>query len=67
MSGAKLPLPHYAFTAWCSVKTQGQLHLLPLPLTFYMFILSKPEGNIHIRAMAYSHKEYIQESDIIDV
>jgi hypothetical protein len=26
MSGAIPPLPHYAFTAWCSVKAQGQLY-----------------------------------------
>jgi len=31
MSGATPPLPQYAFTAWCSVKAQGQLYLLPLP------------------------------------
>jgi hypothetical protein len=24
------PLPQYAFMAWCSVKAQGQLYLLPL-------------------------------------
>jgi hypothetical protein len=29
MRGDILPLPHYAFMAWCSVKkTQGQLYLL---------------------------------------
>jgi hypothetical protein len=27
MSGAMPPLPQYAFMAWCSVKTQGQLYL----------------------------------------
>jgi hypothetical protein len=27
MSGAIHPLPQYAFMAWCSVKTQGQLYL----------------------------------------
>jgi len=31
MSGAIPPLPQYAFMA-CSVKAQGQLYLLPLPL-----------------------------------
>jgi hypothetical protein len=30
MSGAIPPLPQYAFLAWCSVKAQGQLYLLPL-------------------------------------
>jgi hypothetical protein len=30
MSGAILPLPQYAFMAWCSVKAQGQLYLLHL-------------------------------------
>jgi hypothetical protein len=29
MRGAIHPLPQYAFMAWCSVKAQGQLHLLP--------------------------------------
>jgi hypothetical protein len=27
MSGAIVPLPQYAFMAWCSVKAQGQLYL----------------------------------------
>jgi hypothetical protein len=27
MSGSIPPLPQYAFTAWCSVKAQGQLYL----------------------------------------
>jgi len=26
------PLLQYAFTAWCSIKAQGQLYLLPLPV-----------------------------------
>jgi hypothetical protein len=30
MSGAIPPLPQYAFMAWCSVKTQGQLDLFLL-------------------------------------
>jgi len=30
MSGAILPLSQYAFIAWCLVKAQGQLYLLPL-------------------------------------
>jgi len=29
MSGAIHPLPQYAFMAWCLVKAQGQLYLLP--------------------------------------
>jgi hypothetical protein len=38
MSGAIPPLPQYAFTAWCLVKAQGQLYLLP-------FIgITKPEA-----------------------
>jgi hypothetical protein len=32
ISGAILPLPQYAFMAWCSVKAQGYIYLLPLPL-----------------------------------
>jgi hypothetical protein len=31
MSGAIPTLHQYAFMAWCSVKVQGQLYLLPLP------------------------------------
>jgi hypothetical protein len=30
MSGAIPPLPQYAFMAWCLVKAQRQLYLLPL-------------------------------------
>jgi len=33
MSGAIPPLPQYAFMAWCLVKAQVQLYLLPLPYT----------------------------------
>jgi len=36
MSGATLPLPQYAFMAWCLVKEQGNLYLylyLRLPQT----------------------------------
>jgi hypothetical protein len=34
MRGAILPLPQYASMAWCSVKAQGQLYVLPLsPMT----------------------------------
>jgi hypothetical protein len=33
MSGAIPPFPQNAFTAWCSVKTQGQLYLYHF--TFY--------------------------------
>jgi hypothetical protein len=29
MSGAILPLPQYAFMAWCSVTAQGQLDVFP--------------------------------------
>jgi hypothetical protein len=29
MSGAIPPFPQYAFMAWCLVKAQGQLYLLP--------------------------------------
>jgi hypothetical protein len=31
MSGAVPSLPQYALMAWCSVKAQEQLYLLPLP------------------------------------
>jgi hypothetical protein len=30
MSGAIHPLPPHAFMAWCLVKAQGHLYLLPL-------------------------------------
>jgi len=29
MRGAVVPLPQYAFLAWCSFKSQEQLYLLP--------------------------------------
>jgi len=29
MREATIPLPQYGFVAWCSVKAQGQLYLLP--------------------------------------
>jgi hypothetical protein len=32
MSGAIPPFPQYVFMAWCSVKAQGQLYLLPFTL-----------------------------------
>jgi hypothetical protein len=32
MHGAIPPFPQFAFMAWCLVKAQGQLYLLPLPL-----------------------------------
>jgi len=35
MSGAIPLLPQYAFMAWCSVKAEGQLYLLPLPFTVF--------------------------------
>jgi hypothetical protein len=34
MSGAIPPLPQYAFMAWCLVKAQGQLCLLPLLFSY---------------------------------
>jgi len=36
MSGAIAPLPHYVFMAWCLVKAQGQLYLLPFPLLAFI-------------------------------
>jgi hypothetical protein len=33
MRGAIPPLPPYTFMAWCSVKAQGQLYLLPFSFT----------------------------------
>jgi len=43
MRGATIPLlPQYAFMAWCSVKTQGQLYLyLLLVLATSMYIVAK--------------------------
>jgi len=32
MGVAISPLPQYVFMAWCLVKAQGQLYLLPLQL-----------------------------------
>jgi len=39
MRGAISPLPQYAFMAWCSVKSQGKLYLLPLPCMFTVLII----------------------------
>jgi hypothetical protein len=36
MSGAILPLPQYAFMAWCSVKVQGQLYSTLLLYKYHM-------------------------------
>jgi hypothetical protein len=30
MCGAIFPFPHYAFTAWCSVKKKHKADLLPI-------------------------------------
>jgi hypothetical protein len=43
MSGDILPLPQYAFMAWCSVKAQGQLYLFTFTFTFYHFVISFSE------------------------
>jgi hypothetical protein len=32
MCGATPPIPKYAFMACCSIRAQGQIYLLPLPL-----------------------------------
>jgi hypothetical protein len=42
MSGAISPLPQYAFMAWCSVKAQGQLYLLPYLYRQLPFIKNYP-------------------------
>jgi hypothetical protein len=34
MHGSIPPLSKYAFVAWCSVKAQGQVYHLPLPLSW---------------------------------
>jgi hypothetical protein len=44
MSGAILPLPQYAFMAWCLFKAQGQLYL------FYLLRLHERERLIFIRS-----------------
>jgi len=41
MSGTIPPLPQYAFMAWCLVKAQGQLYLLPC-------IIPQPCGGRHV-------------------
>jgi hypothetical protein len=41
MSEAISPLPQYAFMAWCLVKTQGQLYLLPLLILWRKVLLEK--------------------------
>jgi len=51
MSGAIPPLPQYAFMMWCSVKAQGQLYLLPLPLRNICIIRSSNQGGRDERDM----------------
>jgi hypothetical protein len=52
MSGAIHPLPQYAFMAWCLVKAQGQLYLLP----FIAIIISANSIIIVISKLLSSYK-----------
>jgi hypothetical protein len=45
MSGAILPVPQYAFMAWCSVKAQGQVLLLENQL---MKIMTDKRGSLFV-------------------
>jgi hypothetical protein len=40
MSGAIPPFPQYAFMAWCSVKSLGQLY-------FYLYFTNREEAKIN--------------------
>jgi hypothetical protein len=41
MSGAILPLPQYAFMAWCLFKAQGQLYLYLLNYSIDLLLKMK--------------------------
>jgi hypothetical protein len=45
MSGAVPPLPQYSVMAWCSVKAQGQLYLLPLRFPWHAIHTELHEGS----------------------
>jgi hypothetical protein len=51
MSGAKPPLPQYAFMAWCSVKAHGQLYFT------FIFNMNKIKINYEARCMKISLDE----------
>jgi hypothetical protein len=48
MREAVPPLPQYAFMAWCSVKAQGQLYILSLPVVVVVVVVvtSKKERRL---------------------
>jgi hypothetical protein len=56
MSGVTPPLPQNAFMAWCSVKAQGQLYLLP------SFICRTSEGGKELIAdlLVYYPSNFVQ-------
>jgi len=39
MRGAILPLPQYAFMAWCLVKAQGQLYHYYYYYYYYYYVM----------------------------
>jgi hypothetical protein len=70
MCGAIPPLPQYALMAWCSVKAQGQLYLLPSNILESShshecntkFGLSKGKGRILVICETYfkiQHRERV--------
>jgi len=56
MCGAIPPLPQYAFKAWCSVKAQGQLYLLPLPLPHGHIPIHVNESMAHYFPNTFDHR-----------
>jgi hypothetical protein len=58
MPGAIHPLPQYAFMAWCSVKTQGHLYLLPLQQNF-------ETKYTRICTLYYRHLKFYEKMDLI--
>jgi hypothetical protein len=67
MSGAMPPLPQYALMAWCLVKAQGQLYLLPLPtelisaINFEKKILSPEKNNPYYPPLPQFHQTAASE------
>jgi hypothetical protein len=44
MHGTTLPLPQYAFMAWCSVKAQGQLYLTSIIIIIIIMLRKLPQS-----------------------
>jgi hypothetical protein len=65
MSGAIPPLPQYASMAWCSVKTQGKLYLLPLPfmrLSGNLIPFGSGKGKVKVKLSLCLTKHHAKEA-----